>query len=482
MVRLDEAEIVEKGRVGPGQMIASIWPMAASTSDARSRTISPAAAALRRLGREYHHLDSLIAATPGEPILDRDELRRRQVAVGSRWRTRADPHPMVEEAKEAVGSMGDDTPIAVLSEQYRGLHHFLPAEFSQVTNPPIDSPLREARVMTPEDPARQSRQHPRRGRGPVRAAAARIAGAADRRVRGDARLYGRQRGATIDCTFDPADGEHALRERSSASAGGRGRRARRLRACDPDRRECRARARADPDDPRDRRGAHAPRAPAAAHLHLAQRALGECLDVHYFAVLIGVGATTVNAYLAEEPRSPTGTPRPVRRARALEDCLARYKKAVDEGLLKIMSKMGISVISSYRGGYNFEAVGLSRTLVAEYFPGMPSASPASAWRASSRRSSSCTPAPSTRRSWPCRSAASTATAAAARPMPGRQGSSTPCSRRSPRHSYQTYKRFSDGVAGPAAGHRCATCSTSATSAKRCRSTRSSRSPRSASAS
>ena len=54
----------------------------------------------------------------------------------------------------------------------------------------------------------------------------------------------------------------------------------------------------------------------------------------------------------------------------LEECLERFKEAVGQGLLKIMSKMGISIISSYRGGYNFEAVGLSRSLCAEYFPGL----------------------------------------------------------------------------------------------------------------
>jgi glutamate synthase (NADPH/NADH) large chain len=98
---------------------------------------------------------------------------------------------------------------------------------------------------------------------------------------------------------------------------------------------------------------------------------GECLDVHYAAVIIGVGATTVNPYLAEETIA-------ARHARglfgklSLGACLANYKKALDEGLLKVMSKMGISVLSSYRGGCNFEAVGLSRSLVAEFFPGMPS--------------------------------------------------------------------------------------------------------------
>ena len=93
--------------------------------------------------------------------------------------------------------------------------------------------------------------------------------------------------------------------------------------------------------------------------------------MHYFAVLIGVGATTVNAYLAQESiadrhrRGLFGTLQPRRLPEALQE-------AVDAGLLKIMSKMGISVISSYRGGYNFEAIGLSRALVAEFFPGMPS--------------------------------------------------------------------------------------------------------------
>ncbi len=97
----------------------------------------------------------------------------------------------------------------------------------------------------------------------------------------------------------------------------------------------------------------------------------ECLDTHYFAVLIGVGATAVNAYLAQESfldrldRGLTGT-------LGLRELCLNHKKAIEGGLLKIISKMGISVISSYRGGYNFEAVGLSRALVAEFFPGMPS--------------------------------------------------------------------------------------------------------------
>ena len=96
----------------------------------------------------------------------------------------------------------------------------------------------------------------------------------------------------------------------------------------------------------------------------------ECIDPHYFAVLVGCGATTVNAYLAEDSIADR-----IERGLiegSLSEAMARYRAAIDTGLLKIISKMGISVISSYRGGLNFEAVGLSRALVNEYFPGMQS--------------------------------------------------------------------------------------------------------------
>ena len=78
----------------------------------------------------------------------------------------------------------------------------------------------------------------------------------------------------------------------------------------------------------------------------------------------------VNAYLAEAAIADRHAARPVPDLFSLEECLERFKEAVGQGLLKIMSKMGISIISSYRGGYNFEAVGLSRSLCAEYFPGL----------------------------------------------------------------------------------------------------------------
>jgi len=96
---------------------------------------------------------------------------------------------------------------------------------------------------------------------------------------------------------------------------------------------------------------------------------GEVLDTHSFAVLLGIGATTINPYLVFDSIYQRYTKKLFGKF-SYEECIQRYIKSVDNGLLKIMSKMGISVLSSYRGGCNFETVGLSRAIVAEYFPGM----------------------------------------------------------------------------------------------------------------
>ena len=89
------------------------------------------------------------------------------------------------------------------------------------------------------------------------------------------------------------------------------------------------------------------------------------MDTHSFAILIGVGATTVNPYLAIDSIHQRFEKNYL--ANLIFKHVNKFKKSIDAGLLKIMSKMGISVISSYRGGCNFEAVGLSRAIVSDYF-------------------------------------------------------------------------------------------------------------------
>ncbi|HMA15157.1 MAG TPA: glutamate synthase large subunit, partial [Kiloniellaceae bacterium] len=372
MVRIDEQNIVEKGRLGPGQMLAVDLREGKLYRD---REIKDYLAVQKPFGDwivNVTSIDDLLRPDHGEPVRwEGEALRRRQLNYGlSMEDLELILHPMVEDAKEAVGSMGDDTPLAVLSGRYRGMHHFFRQNFSQVTNPPIDS-LRERRVMTlktrlgnlgnilDEDEAQLrllQLDSPVLSNAEFEAMVEHMGEAA----------------ARIDCTFAPDGGETAL-----ATALDRIRQ----EAENAVRAGCEHVVLSDEAVDADRVAIPMILATGAVHTHLIRQKLrtfvslnvraGECLDVHYFAVLIGVGATTVNAYLAQESIAERHR-RGLFGDRNLEDCVHAYIKAVDDGLLKIMSKMGIAVISSYRGGCNFEAVGLSRTLVDEYFMAMPS--------------------------------------------------------------------------------------------------------------
>jgi glutamate synthase (NADPH) large chain len=373
MVRLEETEIVEKGRLGPGQMIGVDLAAGRLCRDHEIKEMLVAQRPYSAWVKNITVLDSLIKTGRGEPVqFARDALRRRQVAFGwSLEDLELILQPMAEEGKEAVGSMGDDTPMAVLSEHYRGLHHFFRQNFSQVTNPPIDS-LREKRVMTLK--TRLGNLGNILDEDATQCCLLQL----DSPVLSNAefaamRAYMGDTAVEIDCTFDTGGDESALRQAI-----------RRIQqeAEDAVRGGCTHVILNDAALSAERAAIPMILATGAVHSHLVRQQLrtftslnvrsGECLDVHYFAVLIGVGATTVNAYLAQETIAdrhrrglfPAGV--------SFEAAIARYKSALNEGLLKIMSKMGISVISSYRGAYNFEAVGLSRTLVAEFFPSMTS--------------------------------------------------------------------------------------------------------------
>jgi glutamate synthase (NADPH/NADH) large chain len=317
-------------------------------------------------------IDDLLKKTRGEPArFEKDVLRRRQVAAGlSMEDLELVLQPMVEEAKEAIVSMGDDTPLAILSDQYRGLHHFFRQNFSQVTNPPIDS-LREKRVMSLKTRLGNLGNVMDQDETQCKLLQldSPVLTTAEFQAMG---AYMGKSGAEIDCTFEVNGGENALRDAIQSI---------RRQAEDAVRGGATHLILTDEKVSATRAAIPTILATGAVHVHLLRQQLrtftslnvrsGECLDVHHFAVLVGVGATTINAYVAEASIAD-------RHGRGLfgkldlDECLERFRYAVDQGLLKVMSKMGIAVISSYRGGANFEALGLSRTLVAEYFPNMPS--------------------------------------------------------------------------------------------------------------
>jgi glutamate synthase (NADPH/NADH) large chain len=368
MVPIDEATVVEKGALGPGQMIAVDMVEGKLFRDTELKDKLAAAQPFGEWVGKVVDLNSVLSDVPETAHFQGEELRKRQVAAGYTIEELEQVlAPMAEDGKEMIASMGDDTPSAVLSKTYRPLSHFFRQNFSQVTNPPIDS-LRESRVMS-----LKTRFGNLKNVLDEDSSQAEIL-VLDSPFVGNAEFgeMVRQFGesvAFIDCTFAPGQGalskglERIRSEAEDAVRSGAGH----LVLTDENQSETKL-------------AMPMILATSAVHSGLTKQGLrtfcsmnvrsAECVDPHYFAVLIGCGATTVNAYLAQDSIADR-----VRRGLidgSLTDAVKRYRAAIDAGLLKIMSKMGISVLSSYRGGLNFEAVGLSRAMVAEYFPGMHS--------------------------------------------------------------------------------------------------------------
>ncbi|NNJ69201.1 MAG: glutamate synthase large subunit, partial [Boseongicola sp.] len=370
MVPTNEGTVVEKGALGPGQMIAVDMATGKLFHDTEMKNVLAEAAPFSEWISKVAEMDEVLASVTEQPVFTGNELRRRQVAAGySIEELEQILAPMAEDGKETLASMGDDTPSAVLSKMYRPLSHYFRQNFSQVTNPPIDS-LREFRVMSLKTRFGNLKNVLDQDSSQTEIIVL------DSPFLGNAQFDRLKETfddamVEIDCTFPAGGAQGALQaalERIRAEAE------------DAVRSGAGHLVLTDQTSGDGKVATPMILATSAVHSWLTRKGLrtfcslnvrsAECIDPHYFAVLIGCGATTVNAYLAEDSIADRierglidGT---------LTEAVARYRAAIDAGLLKIMSKMGISVVSSYRGGLNFEAVGLSRALVAEFFPGMHS--------------------------------------------------------------------------------------------------------------
>ncbi len=375
MCPLDETIINKKGFIKPGRLIAV---------DLDEGRFYSASEILDKLANDRPYgkwlkkvvnLDNKLKGDEPEASLSGEALIRRQFSCGQSLEDmELILSPMAESGKESIGSMGDDTPLAVLSDQYRPLSHFFRQNFSQVTNPPID-PLRETRVMGLKTRFRNLRNILSDGGSQTKEML--VLGSPVMTNGMFSRFldtFGSQ-SHVIDCTFERPD--NGTRPGLTLT-----------KALNRIRQEAQKAVKAgyeniilsDQNVNEDRVAMPMILCVGGVHSHLVSKGLrsscsilvrsAECLDTHYFAVLIGAGATAVNAYMAQDALAD-------RCQRGLLDmdinhAASQYKKAIEGGLLKIISKMGISVISSYRGGNNFEALGLSRALVAEFFPGMTS--------------------------------------------------------------------------------------------------------------
>jgi glutamate synthase domain-containing protein 2/glutamate synthase domain-containing protein 1/glutamate synthase domain-containing protein 3 len=366
--------IVRKGRLQPGKLFLVDLERGRIVPDAE---IKAEIATRRPYARWYadnvQHLSKLppprtAAPEPAEP------LRRRQLLFGyAHEDMKVMLAPLARNAEEAVGSMGNDTPLAVLSQRKPLLYSYFKQLFAQVTNPPIDS-IREAVVMSVA--ASVGSEHNLLAETPEHARQLVI----DNPILQDDELERlRQvesdvfRSHTVDTTWPVSDGVDGLEraldrvcaEADAALASGANILVLSDRAAGPER-------------------APIPSllATAAVHHHLVREGTrlqagivvesGEPRSVHSIAVLVGYGAAAVNPYLMLETLGELVEFGWLPEGMTVEQAKARAAKGIGKGLLKVMSKMGISTIPSYCGAQIFEAVGLAPELVERYFTSTPS--------------------------------------------------------------------------------------------------------------
>ena len=370
-------DIVLRGRLQPGRMLLVDTVQGRIVPDDEiKRTLSERQPYAGWIEEQQVRLDRLPAPRRWHAA-DHETILQRQRCFG--YTEEDSEHvilPMAARGEEPIGSMGIDTPLACVSDRPQPLFHYFKQQFAQVTNPPID-PIREQLVMsltsylgaegnllaeTPEHAHTLKLDQPILTNHDLEKL---------RRV-----SLGDFLAATLQMTFRADSGGSGL-ERALLGL-------------------CRRASRAIKDgytvlilSDRGLDEEHAPipslLALSAVHHQLVREGsrtqvclileTGEPREVMHFCLLLGYGASAVNPYLAietlehleREGRLPDGV--------TFQIALRNYKKAINKGLLKVLSKMGISTLQSYQGAQIFEAIGLAHDLVDQYFPGTPSRLP-----------------------------------------------------------------------------------------------------------
>ena len=370
---IDPAKIVAKGRLQPGRMFLVDT---ARGEIVPNRAVKDELAAARPYAEWLHAGLIQLADLPEREhvVFGHESVTRRQQVFGyTEEELRVLLTPMATTSTEPIGSMGTDTPLAALSQRPRLLFDYFTQLFAQVTNPPLDA-IREELVTSVEatigpegnllDPGPASCRQlvlPR----PIidNDELAKIW-----HINADGDMPG------LACSL--IDGRYRVHGGGEALAG----------ALERVRRECTeavdAGARLLILSDRDCDIDHAPipslLLTAAVHSHLVRTGrrtqvglvieTGECREVHHLALLIGYGAAAVNPYLAFESIEDLVSSGAIAGVSA-QKAVANYMKAMTKGVLKVMSKMGISTIASYCGAQVFEAFGINNRVVDEYFPG-----------------------------------------------------------------------------------------------------------------
>lgn len=368
---LDLRNVVEMGRLAPGEMIAIDT---AGGVLLRDRDIKSALASRKPYGdwlkdnliRFKQAGEGEITAPGGE--LDILTLTQKQISFGySSEELDMILKPMFKDGAEAVGSMGDDTPLAVLSLRPRLLYTYFKQLFAQVTNPPID-PIREKLVMSLSTTLGWQRNLLSESAEHVRQIMIESPVLLDEELAKLRSAHAEFPAADVSCVWPASEGAEGL-ERAIK------------RICEEAEaaidKEARIIILSDRGVDHEHVAVPMMLAMGAVHHHLRRVGkrmkagmiceTGEARDVHHMACLIGYGASCINPYVALETLKELIDKGQVE----LEygKAVTNYRKALENGLLKIMSKMGISVVGSYRGAQIFEAIGISSKLVEDCFTG-----------------------------------------------------------------------------------------------------------------
>ncbi len=373
---IPDHKITRKWRLQPGKMLLIDLEEGRIIEDEEIKaSLATAAPYEQWLEATQYKLDALTAgseAAPPPPANDASVLLDKQQAFGY---TQEDVsrflEPMARNGEDPLGSMGTDTPIAVLSAKCRLLYDYFKQNFAQVTNPPID-PIREELVMSlvsmigprPNLLGHHAGTHKR-----LEVTQPILTNSDMVKIRSvEETLDGAFRTATIDITWDAASSaaglEQALKEMCWA-------------ATEAVLADANILILSDRAVSSDRIAIPAALATAAVHHHLIRQGLrmqtglvietGEAREVHHFCVLAGYGAEAINPYLAFETLEDIRVKQEL--AISAYDVQKNYVKAVGKGILKVMSKMGISTYQSYCGAQIFDAVGLRSDFVEKFFTG-----------------------------------------------------------------------------------------------------------------
>ena len=370
---IPEKEVVTKWRLQPGKMLLVDLDEGRLIPDEELKSqLAQSHPYKKWLERTQIQLEDLPETSEAAPISNLSLLDRQQVFGYTQEDLKILMTPMATTGEEAVGSMGNDTPISALSDRAKLLFTYFKQNFAQVTNPPID-PIREELVMSlvsiigprPNlfDLEGTSKTKRLEVHQPI------LTNANLEKIRSISEVgHDHFKSRTLDATWPAEAGAAGLAEAIDALCG---------------RAEIAVRDGINIIILSDRRaGADSIPIPsllacAAVHHHLIREGLrtsvgivvesAEPREVHHFACLAGYGAEAINPYLAFETLIAMKNELPQK----LDDkeIIKRYIKSIDKGLLKVMSKMGISTYQSYCGAQIFDAIGLKSDFVAKYFTG-----------------------------------------------------------------------------------------------------------------